>query len=327
MKYTRQAFDRAEAEIAGRRRQAEEEYAARSEEIRRKAPEIYNLDKSIAAANYALISAIAKGGGREAVRQSVAETRKKNLSAQQTVRSMLGAFGYDEDYLDVHYYCEKCRDSGYHDGERCECMEKLLKSYTTRELNENCSIRLHDFSEFREDYYPADGFDKVNAREHMKAVCNDCRQYVKNFDEDSPSLFMFGKTGLGKTFLSSCIAKALLEEGRNVFFGSLLKLLRQIEDERFRRREGDTTGVVISAELVILDDLGSEFQTTFTDSVLYEIINERINLERPTIISTNLSPKELDAKYNDRLVSRLMGCFSPMMFVGNDVRAQKRRER
>jgi DNA replication protein DnaC len=130
---------------------------------------------------------------------------------------------------------------------------------------------------------------------------------------------------LGKTFLSSCIAKQLLSEGRNVFFGSILKLFRQIEEERFRRRDGDTTSIIIGSELVILDDLGSEFQTTFTDSVLYEIINERVNLGRPTIISTNLSMKELDKKYNERIVSRLTGCFSPIYFIGNDVRQEKRK--
>ncbi len=323
MKYTRLAYDRADAELAARKLRSNEERAERLSEIRVKAPEIYELQRSLTASNYSILKAISRGDTRN-VRAELDKIAENNLSVQQTIGSMLKAFGYDEDYLKYHYYCPICEDTGFHEGLRCSCYTKLLESYTTRELNESCSITLNDFSDFRLDLYPVT-MGSLSPREHMRGVYADCRAYADNFSENSASLFFFGKTGLGKTFLSSCIAKQLLDRGSNVFFGSILKLLRQIEDERFRRKEGDTTEVIIGADLVILDDLGSEFQTSFTDSVLYEIINERINLNKPTIISTNLSAKELDNKYNDRIVSRLTGCFLPIMFIGSDVRQEKRK--
>jgi len=129
----------------------------------------------------------------------------------------------------------------------------------------------------------------MSPREKMRTVYSNCRAYADKFHENSPSLFFIGKTGLGKTFLSACIANELIQKGYSVIFASLLKLLRQIEDEHFGRATGQTLDIIENADLVILDDLGSEFQTSFTDSVIYEIINERINLGRPTIISTNLT--------------------------------------
>lgn len=324
MKYTKNAYERAEAEINSRREKSEEQRAQRLNEIKKNAPEIYRLHSNTLSSQFGMLADIIGNGSKEGARSAINEIKNRNLMAQQTIKELLDTFGYPTDYLQYHYHCEKCRDTGFVEGRRCECFEKLLSKYTTEELNEQCSIQLHDFSEFRIDFYPQE-MGSINPRERMSVVYNDCLDYANNFTPDADSLFFFGKTGLGKTFLSSCIAKKLLSEGVNVFFGSILKLFRQIEDERFRRREGDTTGIIINAELVILDDLGSEFQTSFTDSVLYEIINERLNSGRPTIISTNLSMKELDSKYNDRIVSRLTGFFSPIMFIGSDVRQEKRK--
>lgn len=324
MKYTKNAYELAEAEINARREKSEEQRAQRLNEIKKTAPEIYRLHSNTLSSQFDMLAEIIGNGSKDGVLPKINEIKNRNLMAQQTIKELLDTFGYPTDYLQYHYHCEKCRDTGFVEGRRCECFEKLLSRYTTEELNEQCSIQLHDFSEFRIDFYPQQ-MGNINSRELMSTVYNDCLNYANNFTPNADSLFFFGKTGLGKTFLSSCIAKKLLNEGVNVFFGSILKLFRQIEDERFRRREGDTTGIIINAELVILDDLGSEFQTSFTDSVLYEIINERLNAGRPTIISTNLSMKELDSKYNDRIVSRLTGYFSPIMFIGNDVRQEKRK--
>lgn len=324
MKYTKNAYERAAAEINSRRESSEKNRTQRLNEIKTTAPEIYKLYNNTLSTQFSMLAEIIGNGGTNGAASTINDIKNKNLMAQQTIKELLDTFGYPTDYLQYHYYCEKCRDTGFVEGRRCECFEKLLSKFTTEELNQQCSIQLHDFSEFRIDFYPQQ-IGKLNPRDIMSAVYSDCLNYANNFTPNADSLFFFGKTGLGKTFLSSCIAKKLLNEGVNVFFGSILKLFRQIEDERFRRRDGDTTGIIINAELVILDDLGSEFQTLFTDSVLYEIINERLNSGRPTIISTNLSMKELDSKYNDRIVSRLMGFFSPIMFIGNDVRQEKRK--
>ena len=325
MRYTKEAIDRAESDLRERREKAQAERSERLAEIEKKAPEIYRMYNDSISLNYELIKCIGTQGHKEASRQRISEVRRKSTMLREAIHVMLDSCGYPKDYLQYHYFCEKCSDTGYHDGVRCDCMKKLLEKYTTEDINRSCSIELHDFTEFLSDVYSDEPINGISPRKRMTGIFNDCKSYAENFTVHSPSLFFFGKTGLGKTFLSSCIAKKLIEDGHNVVYGSLVRLLPQIEDERFHRSDSDTMSIMRDAELVILDDLGSEFQKQFTDSVIYEIINERINTGRPTIISTNLNMKELDKKYNDRIVSRLTGCFMPVMFIGNDVRQEKRK--
>lgn len=321
MKYSLTAYDKAENELKRRREAVANEHEAHAQEIAQKLPEIAALSRTLTENNCDLLKNIVgqKGHGKDLINK----IRMNNLNTQRAIKDLLKAGGYPEDYLDYHYNCPKCCDYGYRDGVKCQCFTELLKKYTIEELNENCSIKLHDFSEFRIDFYPDSDSSGMSPRDRMRTVYSNCREYADKFHTSSPSLFFFGRTGLGKTFLSSCIANELTKKGYSVVFGSLLKLLRQIEDEHFGRAEGQTLDIIENADLVILDDLGSEFQTSFTDAVLYEIINERINLNKPTIISTNLTKNELNSKYNERIVSRLTGCFSPIMFMGSDIRHVK----
>lgn len=318
MKYSEKAFDKAAAVLEERRKKAEIEQQKRVEEISLAAPEIEILQRNLKKTGFELIKLIMQGG--EDTKILVERIKEKNLSTQQTIEELLEAIKGDRHYLDVHYYCEKCKDYGYSEGKRCSCMEELLKKFTTQELNENCLIELHDFDEFSLDYYEKSNDGSFSSYDKMYQNFEYCKDYAENFTVKSPSLFFFGKTGLGKTFLSSCIAKALFDKDFNVAFGSLIDFLRKIETEHFGKSEGNTLDILVNADIVILDDLGSEFQTSFTESVVYDIINSRINRCKPTIISTNLSYNELDKKYNERIVSRLTGCFVPISFVGKDIR-------
>lgn len=324
MKYTKEAFYKAEEELSARRDKATSERQSHLFEIQTKAPEIYKLYKSLPSLNLAVMQLIGSGKPKSEVDKIVSENKEKSIRTRETISRMLEEFGYGGDYLNHNYQCKKCCDTGFVEGKRCECHEKLLMKFTMEELNEKCSIQLHDFSEFDLSFYHETD-DSVSPRTKMTSVYNYCRDYANNFSKASPSLFFLGNTGLGKTMLSSCITKQLLENGEEVFFGSVIKLLREIEEEHFGRKEGNTIDIICNMGLVILDDLGSEFKTSFTESALYEIINERINKGKPTIISTNISPKELNEKYNDRIISRLTGCFMPLMFIGNDVRQEKRK--
>ena len=320
MKYTKKACEKADEILAKRRQQDNDEYEKRLFEIQQNAPEIANMNRQIKEVNFELVKLIGSGKRDEGVKEKINQIREKNLSLQQAVKNMLREFGYPEDYLQMQYHCPKCRDYGSAEGVRCECLTKLLEKYTSEELNAQCSIKLHNFSEFREDFYPVTVIEGKSVRERMHLVYINCKKYAENFNEHSPSLFFYGKTGLGKTFLSSCIASFLLDEGVNVVFGSILDILRKINDEYFKKAEGNTAEIVKEAELLILDDLGSEFINSFSESALYEILNYRLNLEKPTIISTNLSMQELGQKYNERIVSRLTGSFLPYAFLGSDIR-------
>ncbi|MGN0602178.1 MAG: ATP-binding protein [Oscillospiraceae bacterium] len=323
MKYSREAFEKAERELESRRRKAEEEQLRRTAEIASVAPEVEILQRKLKSTGFRLMSLIVYK--EKDSKQEIEKIKRENLDTQNTIGELLEAVKGDRNYLDVKYYCPICGDTGYVQGRRCSCMEELLKQFTAQELNENCLIELHDFSQFRLDYYDKSSQTGISPYEKMQGNLQYCKSYAENFSQNSPSLFFFGKTGLGKTFLSSCIAKTLLDRGVNVVFGSLIDFLRKIENEHFGRAEGNTLDVIIGAELVILDDLGSEFQTGFTESAIYDIINSRINLGRPTIVSTNLSRSELSEKYNERIISRLTGCFLPLGFMGKDIRHLKLR--
>lgn len=318
VKYSEAVFEKTAAVLEERRRKAENEQQQRLLEISTIAPEVGILQRNLRNTGLELVKLIMQGG--EDTKYLIESIKEKNLSTQQTIEELLEAIKGDRHYLDVHYYCEKCNDRGFSEGRRCSCMEELLKRFTVEELNKNCLIELHDFLEFSLDYYDKSSDGSFSPYEKMRQNLEFCKDYAENFSLRSPSLFFFGKTGLGKTFLSSCIAKSMLERNVNVAFGSLIDFLRKIENEHFGKEDGNTLDILISADIVILDDLGSEFQTSFTESVLYDIINSRINLSKPTIISTNLSHSELDRKYNERIVSRLTGCFVPLSFVGKDVR-------
>ena len=148
-----------------------------------------------------------------------------------------------------------------------------------------------------------------------------CKEFVKEFPHNTHSIFMSGKTGLGKTFLSSAIANELLQKGFNIAFDSIQNFLRAIENEHFGRSQNkDTLQVLIDADLLILDDLGSEFNSSFYISTVYNIINTRLNKGIPTIISSNLSFDELQQKYDDRIISRITGMYSWIIFMGKDIR-------
>ncbi len=321
-RYSPDAYELAEEELSRRRQNAEEIHSKRTAEIADQAPEIFQLQRSLANTASDLVKLIAEGGQNTA--EMLNQIKEKNLRTQRAIGDLLEELKGDRNYLDVPYHCKKCNDTGYNDGIRCECFKKLLENYTAQVLNKNCHIKMHDFSEFRLDYYESNFENGASPREQMQQIFQYCRTYANDFSVNSDSLFFFGKTGLGKTFLSSCIAKKVIENGYNVVFGSIMYFLRTVENEHFGRTGGDTLGVLVNADLLILDDLGSEFKSPFYESALYDIINSRINMEKPTIISTNLSIVDLNSTYNERIVSRITGCYEPVPFIGKDVRHVKR---
>lgn len=327
MSYDKQIYDAAEAELNNRRNSAENEQAARLEEIEKKIPEIKeiyaHLSETIIELSKLIISKKDFAGNFEKIKE-------KNLQGQQLAAKLLTEHGYSEDYLDVHYHCEKCNDKGYINGQRCSCLIDLLNKYAIEALNRSANMPDCDFEHFSLDYYNniklSNGAD---CRAVMSDILKYCKNYAETFNPNSDSIFMYGKTGVGKTHLSLSIAKAVAAQGHTVAYGSLVNYLTMIEKEHFRKNSestGDTSELLINTELLILDDLGSEFLTGFTESAIYNIINSRINLGRPTIINTNLSTDELQSKYNDRIISRIFGNYVTLCLMGNDIRQIKRIE-
>lgn len=325
MSYDKSIYDQAEAELSRRRFDAEKLQKARTSKITGEIPEIAELDNELTQTVIELSKLIvAKQGDFE---QRFNSIRENNLQAQRLKAELLTAHGYPADYLDVNYFCEKCSDKGFVNGIRCDCFERLLKKYAIERLNRSANMPQCDFEHFSLDYYNGQKTpDGTDCRDKMSEIYECCKSYADTFSTSSPSLFLYGKTGTGKTHISLSIAKRAAERGFNVAYGSLINYLTLIEREHFGKVEGggDTMNLLIGAELLILDDLGSEFSTGFYESVTYNIINSRINLSLPTIISTNLSVAELQNKYNDRIISRIFGSFNTLCFVGTDIRQIKR---
>ncbi len=313
-----EAYKAAKNELDQRRRIAEEETERRRVEISTKFPEILRLERNILNTSIEISKAICAHRGN--ISELIEQLKNENLLNQQKIKALLTSFGYPSDYLLPKYTCERCKDTGFVSGRRCGCFDRLINKYSIIQISKNCHIKLSDFSDFKAEYYPnTPDSNGINPQEKMKMLRDYCKKYTDSFSKDSPSLFMLGKTGLGKTFISSCMAKELILSGRNVAFDSVQNFLVKIQNEQFGRDTGNTLEVLNDADLVILDDLGSEFNSTVFNSVLYNIINNRINLERPMIVSTNLSLSELKEKYDDRIISRLLS-FEPLRFFGVDIR-------
>lgn len=321
MKYSKKAYPLAEEELSKRRNAAEDEQKQRFQEISAISPEIVEIDRKIKGLNFELLKAISNKTENVSAGEMILQIKENNIKAHQRKADILKQLNYPEDYLDTKYTCEKCMDTGYVDGVMCGCMTKLLSEYTFEEMAENCEIALHDFDEFKLTYYPV-GNGEEDDRTKMSRNLNRCIKYANDFTTKSNSIFMIGNTGLGKTMLCSCIAKKVVLQGNSVIFRSITRVFEDILAEHYGRRDGNTLDELKMADLVILDDLGSEYNNQ-SDPFLYQILNDRINRCRPTIISTNLSIPQLYERYNERIVSRLFGEFEPMYFVGNDIRIQK----
>ena len=326
MNYTSDVIKLAYEELDRRRERAIAVHDARVDEIRKNYPEIYGVYSEILSTKDRLTDAILSKSAN--IREKISAIRDDNLRNQNELKVRLRRFGFPENYLEIKYACPLCEDSGVRNGNRCECVTALLDKFAVEKLNEQCKIRLGSFDDFNLSYYPESYSYKgsvINAKELMAGNLKFCRDYADSFTTDSPSLFLYGQTGLGKTFLSGCIAGELLRKGVSVAFDSIQNYLREIENEHFGRSDGDTMQILLNAEIVILDDLGSEFTTGFTSSAVYNIINSRLNMGRPMIVSSNLSIEELNAKYDDRIISRLTGMFRTLRFIGEDIRQIKRR--
>ncbi len=326
VKYTSEVIQKAQSEVDRRRQTAIAVHEAHVSEISSKHPEIYVVYCEIRNTASRLSEVVFSKSA--SAHEQIEKIRDDNLSNQAKLKSMLARSGYPENYLSVDYRCKKCFDTGISMGNRCSCMDELMTKYTIEKLNEQCAIKLHSFAEFRLDYYPETIQIKgntVKCRDMMADIVKFCMEYAKNFSLDSTGLFMIGATGLGKTFLSCCIARELINKGCIVAFDSVQNYLRAIEKEHFGKSDGDTLEAILKADLLILDDLGSEFNTPFNTSVIYNIINTRYNEGKPMIISTNIPPQKLTEMYDDRIVSRLTGNFKPLRFLGEDIRQIKRR--
>lgn len=319
MAFSKDTYDKADREIKRRLNEALSAREERHSEAVEKIPELLVIEDTMAQAGLATIKAVGMGNGGEDYIKKLAEI---NLDAQKKRRELLIANGFTEDWLDVRYTCPKCKDKGSVGGYACECYKLLLRSIEYEKLCSKLPVNKCRFDNFKLDYYP-DGAG-ISPRRRMESVLDYCKAYAEDFSLRSPSLLLYGKTGLGKTHLSLAIAGKAVEAGYGVIYMTAQNLFNRLEREKFGRGDGENTEqAILDCDLLIIDDLGSEFSTQLTVSTLYNIVNCRGLEEKPTIISTNLIPDELKNTYSDRIASRILSAYTILQFDGADIRQLK----
>ena len=255
--------------------------------------------------------------GKEGLSERIAAIKEETQALREARAALLLAHGYPADYTDVHYDCEKCKDLGFVDTKMCECFKKalVLRGYETSGLG--ALIGKQTFENYSLAYF--DGEDRARMQENFDKI----RRYADTFDRSSDSLLLMGGTGLGKTHLSSAIAGRVISRGYDVLYTSALHMIAEFEKTKFRGEE-DNTDRYFAAELLIIDDLGTELGGSFSEACLYNVIDTRICKGLPTVISTNLTAAQLSERYTGRIFSRLFGVYNPLLFCGKDVRFEKR---
>ena len=318
MNYDKEILSRAKSELEKNKILRE---AACEEEKRRVyslLPRVEEIDSELRGTVFDIIRAsFGEKGDREDL---LSKTKEKNIRLQAEREKILSAAGIPFDFAEVKYSCDSCNDSGFCGGEPCTCLIALCRKEQAREINRSLSVSDVAFSDFDLTLYPDDG--APSARAHMREVFEFCRDFARDFDGNGESLFMTGDTGLGKTFLSSCIAKEVSEHGFSVISDTAFSLLGTLEDIKFSRSDEDPE-IFKNADLLIIDDIGCEMTTPFSQAALFELINSRMNKGKATVAITTLSDDELSKRYSKQLISRLEGSFIKLQFLGCDVRLMR----
>ncbi len=248
--------------------------------------------------------------------EKIEKLKEENLRLQARRRELLRSLGREADWLDPIVSCRKCGDSGVYGGGVCDCLKKLYNAELTRDVGVLLKNGDESFDKFDLSLY--DGEDRAK----MKNVLEFARKYAERFPDGPANLLFQGGTGLGKTFLSACVARVVADKGFSVCYDSASAVIAAFEAQKFDRSEEADARVrrMLACDLMILDDLGTEMATPFADSALYTLINTRLNEEKKTIISTNLSYDELERRYTAQIFSRLRGCYERLRFYGQDIR-------
>lgn len=284
---------------------------SRNEKLRAQSTEIRKIDAELVKTGLSIFKAACDG-------RDLAPIRDRNLALTKKRIEIIKSLGYPEDYTEVKYSCKACSDSGYVDGKMCSCFREAL-------LRENILSsgigKLIDRQSFEN--FSLDGYDE-DSREVMNANFIIAKRYAETFSEGSKNLLLIGPTGTGKTHLSTAIAKTVIESGYDVIYDSAQNIMSAFEDDKFRSGFGahePKSAKYLDCDLLIIDDLGTEFVSTFTLSALYNLLNSRMNKSLPTVISTNLDRSALEKIYEDRIFSRIIGTDTfQLTFVGPDKR-------
>ena len=326
MAYNRTIYKKVAEQLTQRREQARTEADRRRRELHEKFPEIAKIDDMLSKTGSEFFAQTLNNTGDVAA--LVEHFRSNNLRNQQIRADILAGKGYPADYTKPHYSCALCNDSGYVGIDMCSCMKSALskEQYLANglgHLSEHQTFETFDLGM----YSNTDGKNgKLSSRAIMERTYNSCVKFAEGFEGHSAdNFFIIGSVGCGKTHLTASIAKRVIEQGFDVIFDTAQTILYNFEKERFNRADEDEkTDRYFEADMLIIDDLGTEYSGNMTALSLFNIINHRTTAKKSTVISTNLNHAELQKKYDARVISRLFGEFCVLTCASEDIRLKKR---
>lgn len=308
-----------------KRRKAEYALDERIHNIYVAIPAIKEIDEQIASDSIRRARLAIKGD-----KSALDNIDEDNDALKKKKEELLAAYGYPADYLTAHYECPLCNDTGFVNGQPCDCYKKALSELIYNDSNLAGVLKEENFDNFDIDLFSdseEDLDDNINMtpRQNITRAVEIAKEFIEEFDERFDNLLIYGNTGVGKTFLCSCIAKELLDSSHTVVYYTAYKFFKYLENDKFRPDEADETwrfgsDYLVNCDLLILDDLGTELTNSFTNSALYSVLNERGLRKRSTIISTNLKLADINSRYSERIFSRLSKDYTFLKIIGKDIR-------
>ena len=330
MAYELSVMQRASARLLRRREVRERKRYDLEQELYRREPRLRQLDRAIRGTMAELAELATSGRAVTADGPEIAAIRAKNQALQGERTALLKAMGYEADVVDSKPFCPLCGDRGWLDAEMCGCLKELCAQEQMKGLTALLNLtEEQSFDKLRLDVYsdlPWQGRDR-SPRENMKRVVTVCEGFARQFPNyPLKNLLLSGGTGLGKTFLSGCVAREVSGRGFSVVYDTAINVFSAFETKKFSRDMGeerqakDDARRYLGCDLLILDDLGSELTTPLVQTTLYELVNSRILANKRTIISTNLSMEHIAVRYSPQIVSRIGGLYRELTFYGEDIR-------
>lgn len=301
----------------------------RIKEVYEKIPKIQELDEEIGKIGILISKTILKNPTDYEI--ALEEIHKKVENLKQEKAILLTENNVPMHYLEMNYKCTRCKDTGFtKENKKCNCFKQKLINKAYSMSNMDHSLDQENFQTFNIELFSDKPFENENLtpKEKMQENLSICEGFVFNFDKkNNENLLFYGTTGLGKTFLCNCIAKALLDKGKIVVYQTAFRILEILEEYKFNKKRSKDTELsyqlLFDSDLLIIDDLGTEFTNSFTNIEIFNIINSRLIQNKKIIISTNLSPLEIANTYSDRVFSRIFGSFTSLDFYGKDLRWEK----
>lgn len=328
MAYEQSLYNEVALQYEEIRRQNEHDLALRCENVYKKLPELESIDADIKNLGLKLFKlAISNSADLKSDIQNLRLSQKALLAKR---KELLEANGFSDDELSMRYMCDICRDTGIANDTYCECFKRKLVLKAYEKSNLSSQLKSQSFKTFDLSLYSKDKLEQfgVSPFEQMTKIYKICLEYSKGGSGHNNMLF-WGPPGIGKTFISTCIAKEFIKNGKSVIYDTAYKIFSLLEDYKFKSTQKNIEELTFKidrlyeCDLLILDDLGAEFKTAYSNAAFFDILNTRLNSDKKTIINTNLSMRELSERYSERTISRLMGSYMVLQFIGDDIRLKK----